>query len=242
MKKGMKIFLIVIAVFLVAAGALAVYFRQYIDILVTGVSNSREQIILKQEKNNEKLVDEVNNYLDEKLREPTEEEKSRIESGELQLPELYAGILSERSENTYSYDAEKKEFTETPNENYTAPKKVTDTDAIVSKYMAQLYALQSSFTAHAESLIAQGDAYYMSLVRSGEKDKATARAETISHFTSAVRGVQASCDSSVNKVCENLKAELEAVGADTSIVKTVKSSYENEKKLKLSYYANKYLK
>lgn len=242
MKKGMKIFLIVIAVFLIAAGALAVYFRQYIDILVTGVSNSREQIILKQEKNNEKLVDEVNNYLDEKLREPTEEEKSQIESGELQLPELYAGILSERSENTYSYNAEKEEFVETPNENYIPPEKKSDTDAIVSKYMSQLYALQSSFTAQAEGIIAQGRAYYISLVREEKKDKATARSETISHFTSEVRGVQASCDSSVEKVCENLKAELEAVGADTSIVKTVKSTYENEKKLKLSYYANKYLK
>lgn len=242
MKKGLKIFLVVIAVFLAAAGGLAVYFRQYINIFVTGVSNSREEIILKQEKNNEKLVEKVNGYLDEKLREPTEEEKKQIESGELQLPELYTGIFSERNEKAYSYDSEKEEFVETPNENYISPEKKSDTDAIVSKYMSQLYALQSSFTAQAESLIAQGKSYYESLVENGGKDSASARAETISHFTSAVRGVQARCDSSVEKVCANLKAELEAVGADTSIVKTVKKTYENEKQLKLSYYANKYLK
>ena len=74
------------------------------------------------------------------------------------------------------------------------------------------------------------------------KDKKSARTDTITHFTPIVRNIEAECDKKVNAVIANLKKELEAIGAETDIVRTIENAYAAEKQLKLSYYANKYLK
>ncbi len=39
----------------------------------------------------------------------------------------------------------------------------------------------------------------------------------------------------------NLKAELKAIGANTSIIATIRNAYSNEKQLKRSYYMGKYI-
>ena len=69
-----------------------------------------------------------------------------------------------------------------------------------------------------------------------------ARASTITKFTSVVRNLEKECDSKVESVIRNMTADLNAIGADTSIIQSVRATYANEKQLKLSYYANKYLK
>ena len=71
---------------------------------------------------------------------------------------------------------------------------------------------------------------------------AEARAQTISHFTPIVRGIEKDCDAKVEVLIQNLEKELAAIGADTAVIATIRATYANEKRLKLSYYANKYLK
>ena len=112
-------------------------------------------------------------------------------------------------------------------------------DEIVSSYMAELYKLQNEFTARAESTIKQGASYYES-IKAHPQDP-VARANTITHFTPIVRGMEKECDAKVEEVISKLKAELEKIKADTSIIGSIRSTYSKEKQLKLSYYANKYL-
>lgn len=227
MKRIFKILLVFLIVFVLCIGSLAVWQRKNIESIITGMTQSEEEITRRREKNQEELVSQVNSFLDEELREPTEEEKQKLNDGTLKLPELYSKMFEEK---TLELEKKRKE-----NEN-----KIKK-DEIVSKYMAQLYAYQNEFEARAEATISQGRQYYIDLVRVKHIDMPTARAKTITHFTPIVNGVEAECDAKVETVIANLKKELEAVGTQTDIIGTIRETYAREKQLKLSYYANKYL-
>lgn len=227
MKKWVKVLLIVLAVIFVAVALLAIWQWKNIKSIYVGINESAEEITRQRNENQRKLAEEVDKYLDGSIRNLTPEEKTKIESGEVNAEEVYKQVFEEK------YNEIQVEKTEN---NRTSPTK----DEIVSKYMAQLYSLQSEYTAKAETTISQGAHYYESLKK--VKDKTTARADTITHFTPIVRGIEAECDKKVNAIIANLKKELVAIGAETDIVRTIENAYAAEKQLKLSYYANKYLK
>lgn len=225
MKKIFKIILVFFIVIVLCVGSLAIWQRKNIESILTGITQTEEEITKRRDKNQEELVAEVNTFLDEGLREPTEEEQQQLEDGTIKLPELYSKMFEEKT-----LELEKKR-----KDKETQLKK----DEIVSKYMAQLYAYQGEFEARAEATIRDGANYYEKLKKT--KDKATSRTATITHFTPIVNGVEAECDAKVETVIANLKKELEAIGAQTDIIGTIRETYAREKQLKLSYYANKYL-
>lgn len=225
MKKIFKIILVFFIVIVLCVGSLAIWQRKNIESILTGITQTEEEITKRRDKNQEELVAEVNTFLDEGLREPTEEEQQQLKDGTIKLPELYSKMFEEKT-----LELEKKR-----KDKETQLKK----DEIVSKYMAQLYAYQGEFEARAEATIRDGANYYEKLKKT--KDKATSRTATITHFTPIVNGVEAECDAKVETVIANLKKELEAIGAQTDIIGTIRETYAREKQLKLSYYANKYL-
>ena len=224
MKKLIKVFLIVLIVLSVAVGALALWQRKNIEGVLIGIRETSEEIEKRREENQSKLVGEIDSYIETTLREITPEEQKQIEEGKLQASEVYSKIFEEKH----------SEIGKAKEENKAAK------DEIVTKYMAQLYKLQSEFTSRAEDAIKQGARYYNETKKT--QDKASARANTITHFTPIVKAIESECDSRVNEIIKNLTNELSLIGANTDIVGTIKASYANEKQLKLAYYSNKYLK
>jgi len=247
LKKILKVLLIAFAVIAVIIAAVVFYQWDNINAVISGLKETPEQITQKREENNNELVEKVNEYIEGELREPTEEEKELISSGEMTIAEVYSKILSENNSTIVEYDAEKEKFVEKEKESSELPpqeekpSRKKQAEDIVNKYISQLYALESAYTAKAEGMISSGANYYEKLKKSGQ-DKATARANTISYFTGPVRSAIADCDSKVETIIKKLEAELKKIGAETSIVETVRKTYASEKKLKLAYYSNKYLK
>ncbi len=224
MKKLIKVFLIVMIVLSVAVGAVALWQRKNIEGVLIGIRETSEEIEKRRDENQSKLVGEIDSYIETTIRELTPEEQKQIEEGKLQTSDVYSKIFEEKH----------SEIDKSKNDNK------AEKDAIVTKYMAQLYKLQSEFTTRSEETIKQGKSYYKELKKT--QDKASARANTITHFTPIVKAVESECDSKVNEIIKNLTNELSAIGANTDIVGTIKTSYDNEKQLKLAYYSNKYLK
>lgn len=241
MKKVLKIIIVVFAVIIVAVGAVAAWQYQNIKSIVHGVRQNVDEIKAEQAANSEKLVSEINEYMDDSLREPTDEEKDLVEKGETTFIELYAKIISEKTNKEITYNSDNKKFEETTkkeeNEKNTES---SDKDAIVSKYIGRLYALEASFEARSEALISEASAYFSSEKRN--MDWGAAKSKVIAAYTPRVRAIQSECDAAVNAVIAELSEELKKIGADTGIIKTIQGTYEKEKQLKLSYYANKYLK
>lgn len=240
MKKALKIILIILLVLIVLLGSLAIWQRKNIESIMVGIKESSEEIEKRRNDNQMELIGELNSEMDTPLRELTEEEKQKVEQGEMTVVDVYAEVFAEKE----TQELQTKEETKPPSQPETSPQKqpLPTKDEIISKHMSQLYKLQSEFTARAEATISQGTDYYLVLRKEQKQDKTTARANTITHFTSNVRGVEAECDAKVDTVIKNLEKELKEIGANTDIVRTIRQTYENEKQLKLSYYANKYLK
>ncbi|MBE7033172.1 MAG: hypothetical protein E7406_02985 [Ruminococcaceae bacterium] len=207
--------------FISAITFVTVWQEDNIESILMGIMENSEEIERQRNDNQIKLVNDVNTYMEIPVREITEEEKELIEKGETTVTDVYQKIFEEKSEE--------HKTEETPNK-----------DEIVSRYMAELYRLQNEFTARAEATIRQGANYYEG-IKDHEQD-AEARAETISHFTPVVRNLESECDAKVEALIKRLEEELRSFGADTSIIASIRATYANEKQLKLSYYANKYLK
>lgn len=228
MKKALKVLLIVFLLLAIVLGAVFLWQWKNIESIMLGVKEESIEIEKRRNENQIKLVDDVNNYMDEPIREMTEEEKQQIEEGKVSASDVYQKIFEEKKENL-----EKNGQKETVNNSSTK-------DEIISRYMAELYKLQNEFTARAESTIKQGASYYES-IKDHPQDP-VARADTMAHFTPIVRALESECNTKVEKIISDLKGELEKIGEDTAIIAAIRSTYANEKQLKLSYYANKYLK
>lgn len=228
MKKILKILLVIILAFIIAVAGLLLWQWKNVESILMGVSQNSKQIEQKRNENQETLVDNVNDYMDTPAREMTDEEIGQIERGETTAAEVYQKIFEEKNKETENTIPEQ------------AVTNAKDKDRIISQYMSELYRLQNEYTAKAEATIAQGASYYESIKK--HPQDAAARASTITKFTSVVRNLEKECDSEVESVIKNMRADLTAIGADTSIIESVRATYANEKQLKLSYYANKYLK
>ena len=237
MKKALKIIAIIFLILIIIVGSLVIWQWDNVKSVYIGIKESHEQIENRRMKNQTALVDDINKFLDEPVRELTEEEKKQIEDGSTALSEIYAKIFEEKEALTKSLKDEKN--SDFAKKSDSAADKKTK-DEIISKYMAQIYSLQSEFNARAEATIKQGDRYYESM--KAHPQDPIARAKTITHFTPIVRGLEAECDSRFEKIVARLQKELGAVDANTDIVGTIRETYKNEKQLKLSYYSNKYLK
>lgn len=237
MRKALKIIAIICLIIIIIVGSLVIWQWDNVKSIYIGLTESHEQIENRRVKNQTALVDDINKFLDEPLRELTEEEKKKIEDGSAALSEVYAKIFEEKEALSKSAQDEEKSKPDKKSELAENKKKK---DEIISKYMAQIYSLQGEFTARAEATIKQGARYYES-VKSHPQDP-VARAKTITHFTPVVRGLEAECDGKFEKTVAKLQKELEAAKVDTDIVGTIRETYKNEKQLKLSYYSNKYLK
>lgn len=223
MKKILRILLVIILAFIIAVVGLLLWQWKNVESILMGVSQNSEQIEQKRNENQETLVGDVNDYMDTPAREMTEEEIEKIERGETTAAEVYQKIFEEKNKETENTAQDTK-----------------DKDKIISQYMSELYKLQNEYTSKAEATIAEGASYYESIKK--HPQDAVARANTITKFTSVVRNLEKECDSKVEAVIRNMTADLNAIGADTSIIASVRATYANEKQLKLSYYANKYLK
>lgn len=234
MKKTIKIILIIFIVLSVSVGTLAIWQWKNIQSIILGVSENSEQIEKRRNDNQTKLAQDVSTYMDEPLREMSEEEKKQIKEGNVSVNEVYQKMFEEKSENI------EEKVSSTEKEPSANLEKTGNKDEIISRYMTQLYKLQNEFTAKAEATIKRGDNYYEN-IKAHPQDP-VARANTITHFTPVVRAMEKECDVKVEEVLSNLRKELEAIGADTAIIETIRKTYANEKQLKLSYYANKYLK
>ena len=146
MKKWLKITLIILLVLVIAVAALVIWQWKNIQSIYMGLTQSEEEIVRQRKDNQVKLVEDVDGYLDGEIRDLTEEEKQKIEDGTLKIEDVYAEIFEEKHQQIVDENEKGQPH--------------SSKDEIISRYMAQLYALQSEYTAKADVLIAEGKAYY----------------------------------------------------------------------------------
>lgn len=253
MKKFLKIFGItmasVVGVLIVAVIVLGIWQWDNITAFVTALNETPEQTMQKMGENDAALKAELENQLGQQYREFTEEEKQQIESGEVSEKEVLAKIISEKAaedENTEQNNASAENKNTEQNSSYgpPAPEKPSvpkqSADKIINRYVSTLYAMESRYLGSIDNVLARAHAEYVKIAK---HKKDTAALTTVgAKYIQEIYALEAKCDGEVEALLGKLKGELDAIGADTSIIGTIRNAYANEKQLKRSYYMSKYLK
>lgn len=110
----------------------------------------------------------------------------------------------------------------------------------IAELIAKLYVQKSSYLGKLDAIEAQVRAEFIA-----DPDKwgttQDAKKTLLAKYLPTVADWEKTCDDMVNGVLEEIRAELKKLGKDDSIVETMRTSYLEEKKLKKTYFINRYM-
>lgn len=223
MKKSVKIILVVLLVFILAAGFLIYKNRNTLGAIWDSVKLEQSDVEDKLQKDKESLqtfIDETDGVT---VRELTEEESKALESGELSEEEVI-GIITAPNK--------------APSKDSPPANQKTEEDSAVSQAIAKLYIQKSKYLGNLDSIEAQVRQEYSNM---SAEEKKTGKTTLLAKHLPTVMAWEKECDSVVYGIIDEIKAELEKSGGDLSVIEKLKETYLSEKRAKKSYFINKYM-
>jgi vacuolar-type H+-ATPase subunit I/STV1 len=109
---------------------------------------------------------------------------------------------------------------------------------IIAKYTSQLYSIKASFLGQLSSIAATAESEFYSLP--AKERTASAKSAVIYKYLGQVSSLESQCDSRVSSALSAMRSALNAIGADTSIVGQLQTSYETQKAAEKAYYLSQY--
>lgn len=235
MKKALKIIGIILLVIILIISGFAIWQRDKIKALYVGLKYTPNELQTKIAISEEKLQKSIESFTGIVFRPFTEKEQKQIESGEKTKAEIFEQIMNETLEEYLANAPGAENAAETGNQQQNSDQINTSTyDTIVAKYVSRLYALKGKYLGMLEGLLPQAEAEFSALPP--EKRTVSSRSAMISKYIGVAAGYESTCDGEVNSLLSSLTSELKAIGADTSIVNSMREAYYEEKSLKISYY------
>ncbi len=219
MKILKKIVLSIIIILLVAIVVLGIWQRENIMVLLKTSNTTSESIA--QEINNSKKAfeEEVQKQYPSVISDLTAEEEKKLIKGELSVEEAVS-ILTQKYEKTPKNTVSKVSQAEI--------------DKLVGERAIELYSLKAYYLGQLGQLEAKVKSDYLSLPK--EKRNLIGKKELVTKYMSTAVGLLNQCDAKVENILSELKADIEKLNGDTSIIKTIREAYKNEKNLKKAYY------
>lgn len=254
-KKRLKRFGIVLLVVIVAFGALCLWQKDNITAFIQSYTMTDDDIAKRTEEDAKK----VSSYLEENelkpVRDLTEDEQAALVNDEITDKQavkiMRDEITLEEAKQETQQSIEPKAETDIAPKNENTDKKTdtsneqqnneqnVDYDAKISDLVAQVYVLKARFTSSLRGLEATVNNAFYSLPAK-ERNMAS-KTRIINEYTQSALDMQADCDNQVANLLIELEAVLKEAGRDTSIIDTIKTSYENEKSATKTMYIKKYL-
>ena len=242
--------LLIIIILIIVLAALYMWQKNNIDAVMSAAKYSQEQIV----DSKQDIETELEQHDVVGLRDFTFEEEEQIRKGQLSVEDAMARIMEESGVADNSSAAsdgnpsnQGNNITEdNKDDNASAkssqPSKGADGSAdsstaadeekvILTEYAQRLYSLKATYLGRIGNLIDQAKA---------DHNNGMGKKELISKYLGTAASLESEADSQVNALLSELTQKLNSIGADTSIVNTMRSAYENEKSLKKSYYLSLY--
>lgn len=225
--------MVILCILIIGATALLVWQRENITAVVDATKYSDKDIQQQISDSKKTVESELEQYDVKGLRDFTFEEEEAIRKGQMTVDEAVSKILSESNVEASDNQNNGSATSDKNNGSTGTQSKNSDSSAIISDYAVKLYTLKATYLGEIGNLIDQAKAD----LKNGSGAK-----ELMSNYLSKAASLESEADSKVDALLSELKGKLEAIGADTSVVDTMKSSYESEKTLKKSYYISLYNK
>lgn len=106
-------------------------------------------------------------------------------------------------------------------------------DAELATMVGEIYGLRASFIGQLDGLLEQAKAEYGAL-SPAEREKQ--KKSLTNKYIGLAGGLESSCDAQMEAILGRMQKHLKATGGDSSLIKEIRKTYENEKALKKSYY------
>lgn len=240
MKKALKIFLAVFLAICLALGWLIYANWNSIEAFIHSMNTTKEDTVRELEQNKAELENFLASEEDITVRDLTEEEAKALNEGTLSEEELI-GILT----GSTPKPVETPKATKNPETSSSPPPKPTPTpeptsDEIISQLIAKLYVQKSQYLNKLDEI--EENVRNDFIAREAEWDTLqAAKSDYLKKYLPVVANWEKTCDDTVYGILNEIRAELKKQGKDESIVDTMKMSYLEEKKLKKTYFINRYM-
>lgn len=237
MNKLRRIIFFIILIIVIVVGSVIIKHWNTLEALVDSFRYSQDEVVEKLDENKKELQEYIDENENITVRDLTQEEAESLNNGELteeEAVDILTGKIPETKLPADEPAAKPKEPEVSGN----------TSDMLVSEAIAKLYIQKSKYLGKLDDIEAKVRQDYINLVKSSSlsaEEKKAAKQQFLNSNLSMVASWENECDSVVNGILEEIKAALKSSNQDDSIVKKLKEAYLNEKRLKKSYFINRYM-
>lgn len=201
-----------------------------------GVTNTKEEIVIKQKNNEAKINDLVKQITKADISALPEDMRAKLESGELSEADAIEIILGSDYGKWVASGIENESVNSGEQSGGTAPAKAKASSK--DKTIAKIYLLRSTYNGKIDSLISRGKAAVKALPSS--ERTASKQLEIADNLIDAGVALESECDAQMEALLGELEKELDGSGEDTAVISEIRDAYENEKQLKKEELFNTY--
>lgn len=236
-----RIVSIVLLVILLLFGWIVYQNWNTIDAFIYSLRTTVEQTEKELEDNKKKLQEFIDEDDDIVVRDLTEEEAEALNSGNLSEEEVIV-ILTGKAPEDKPIDNPKP--SEKPSKPNTTPKPTTKPEVKpedkISQLIAKLYIQKSQYLNKLDDIEAQAR-YDFENWQGKWPGRQKVKDTLLNKYLPTVANWEKECDTVVYGILDEIRTEIRKAGKDESVVDTIKKSYIEEKKLKKSYFINRYM-
>jgi hypothetical protein len=246
LKKGTKIFLTILFVFILALGTVIYIQQNNIRAFVLFLLHTEESIQEMLEQNAEAINTVMEKVPDLTLRELTYEEHKRLVSNELS-PEDAIRLVLGHSVSGSSASVEITESSEAsisaeiPEINGNEETAVIEPEPVITpleSLFAEIYLLQLYFMQRLNELSEEAALEFGAI---SEEERTTASQQRLTlKYIRAAASLEEECDAMMDDILIRIEEELINTGGDVTIVTDIKTIYVNEKNLRKAEFLASY--
>lgn len=252
MKKSAKILLCILAVILILLSVIVYKNWNSISALVDSFRYTQEDVQGKLDENKEFLDEYLTGEGGLTVRDLTAEESAALNEGKLtedEIVELLVGTVDptptptptptlppDKTGNTVS--------TPTPTP---VPQEIVEAKQKVAEIVARLYIQKNKYLNKLDAIEAQVRAEFIDLYKQSDTMKTdrseykSAKNKFLTEYLPMVAGWEKECDSVVYGIIDEIRAALKESGQSQDIADKLEEAYLSEKKLKKTYFINRYM-
>ncbi len=240
MRKAVKIVLAVFLAICLAIGWLVYTNWNSIEAFIHSMNTTNEDTIKELEQNKQELENFLSSEEDITVRDLTEEEAKALNEGNLSEEELIE-ILTGKTPEPVATPAPTKNPSKSPTPtSKPTPTSTPKSEEIISQLIAKLYVQKSQYLNKLDEIEESVRNDYIANENNWDTLQA-AKQDYLKKYLPVVASWEKTCDEMVYGILDEIRTELKKQGKDDTIVETMKSSYREEKKLKKTYFINRYM-
>ena len=252
MKKRIVIPLVILLIVFLALGWVAYKNWNSIEAFVFALQNTQEDVENEMRRSKEALDKYINENENLNVRELTEEETKALANGEISEEEALEIITGKKEESSQSNKDGKDESKQTQknqsqNEQSKPVKKPDNTtpeltdaeiDEMIEQEIAKLYVLKSQYLGKLDAI---EEAAWAERRKIPKEERDAHKQRVIRENMTRISAWETECDGIVYGIIDNIRQILKKYGRDQAILDEIKQAYLSEKRMKKSYYINRYM-